>query len=272
MTLRQSFRIRKLLGGAGALIVVLFFASVLDSCVARFREPLFTVHLLPGDSEPVEGQVDHALKDLSRLRVETSSASVQLQIDRFQPGLWLGGNMWIGAISAAPDAAVGAYDLRVFARNQPPDTPVAAFRAIVYPDYAALRRSFLSVIRRTCDVAPGMVALACLPPLGLVLGLIFLLGRSIERLLADQGRAEVFLVKSTPGGIELYFGLGRRHGVAPGMKVDVCSESGRPICAAVVRQVDEDNAVAVAEPRAERLPRGAVAVLSIGAAENRQEE
>ena len=266
MNLERSLRIRKLLGGAGALIAMLFFASVLDSCVARFREPLFTVHLLPGGSEPVEGQVDHALKDLSRLHVESSDSAVRLKIDRFQSGLWLGGNMWIGAISAEPDAAVGTYDLRVFARNQTPETPLAAFRAIVYPDYAALRRSFLSVIRRTFDVAPGMVALACLPVMGLVLGLIVLLGRSVERRLAEQGRAEVFLVKTVPGGMELFFGLGRRHGVTPGMRVDICSQSGRPLCAAVVQQVDAKNAMALAAPHAERLPPDAVAVLPPGPA------
>lgn len=73
MTLQQSVRARKLLGRIGALIFVVFFGSLLDSCVARFREPLFTVHLLPGGSDLVEGQVDHGLKDLSLLRVETSN-------------------------------------------------------------------------------------------------------------------------------------------------------------------------------------------------------
>ena len=264
MSLKQSLRLRKRLGQACALIVILFFAAVLDSCVARFREPLFTVHLLPGASELVEGQVDHDMKDLSLLRVETSHASVQLQIKRFQHGFWLGGNMWVGAISAAADAAAGTYDLRVFAPKQPPQTPVAAFQAIVYPDYAALRRSFLSVIRRNFDVAPGMVAVAFLPALALLLGFFFLLGRRIERLMAEQGQAEVFLVKTIPGGIELYFGLGRRHGVAPGMRVDICSEDGQSICAAVVRQADTDNAMALAEPCVEQMPQGAVAVLPAG--------
>jgi hypothetical protein len=99
-----------------------------------------------------------------------------------------------------------------------------------------------------------------------VLGLFFLLGRRIERLLADQGRAEVFLVKSTPGGTALYFGLGRRHGVVAGMRVDIWAESGQPICAAVVQQVDADNAMALAEPCVKRLPPGALAVLPADAA------
>ena len=208
---------------------------------------LFTVHLLPGASEPVEGQVDHDLKDLDLLRVETSTETIQLKIDRFQTGYWLGGNMWIGSISAAADAAAGTYDLRVFAVNKPPDAPVAAFRAHVYPDYPSLRKSFLSVIRRTFDIPPGTVALACLPVLGVVLGMIYLLGRRVERLLALEGRAEVFMVKEAPGGLEVYFGLGKSHGVQPGRIVQLRTEQDQLICEAVVQQVDENNAMALAD-------------------------
>lgn len=264
MTFEQSTRIRKHLGRVGALIFVLFFVALLDSCVVRFREPLFTVHLLPGGSEPVDGRVDEELKDLSLLRVETSGKGVQLKIERFQTGHWLGGNMWTGAVSAATDAAAGDYDLRVYAPNQPPDAPVAAFRAVVYADYAALRESFLSVIRRVFDVAPGMVALICVPALGLVLGLVYLLGRGEERLLARQGRAEVFLLKPVPDGVEVYFGLGERHGVAPGMSVGISSQNGQPICRAVVRKVDADNAMALAVEGAERLRKGSLVSLPSG--------
>ncbi|MCU0584708.1 MAG: hypothetical protein MUC46_01395 [Desulfobacterales bacterium] len=265
MTLEQAARTRKNLGRIGALIFILFFGSVLDSCVARFREPLFTVHLLPGTSELVEGQVDHDLKELSQLRVESSHDAVQLTIDRFQPGYWLGGNMWIGAISAATAAPHGTYELLVFALDKPRKAPVAAFRAIVYPDEAALRASYLSLIRRAFDVAPGRVALALVPALALVLGLMYLLGRRMERLLAELGRAEVFMVKAAPGGYDLYFGLGRRHGVEEGMMVQVVAENDRLICDAVVRQVYEDNAVALADDRAEKLPHGAVVVRTAGA-------
>jgi hypothetical protein len=268
VTLEQSTRARKALGRVGALVFLVFFASVLDSCVARFREPLFTVHLLPGASELVEGQVDHDLKDLSLLRVDTSNENIQLKIDRFQPGYWLGGNMWIGSISAAVDAAAGTYDLRVFVVNKPLETPVAAFRAHVYPDYAALRQSFLSVIRRTFDVTPGAVALACIPILGMVLGVIYLLGRRVERLLEGRGRAEVFMVKAAPGGVEVYFGLGRRHGVETGMTVQIWTEGGQPICEAVVQRMDDRNAMALADQRADKLPHGAVVAIAADAEHN----
>ena len=262
MTLEQAVRARKLLGRLGALVFLLFFASLLDSCVARFREPLFTVHLLPGGSELVDGQVDHDLKEPSQLRVETTSESVRLKIDRFQPSFWLGGNMWVGDISAVADAAAGTYDLRVFAPNQPAKPPVAAFRAVVYPDYAALRKSYFSLIRRTFDVHPGMVSLACIVALGFVMGMMFLLGRRVERLLADQGQAEIFMVKTAAGGFEVWFGLGRRHGVEPGMRVNISTENGQPIGHAVVQRVETENSMALADGRTERLPKGAIAALS----------
>ncbi len=269
MTLERAVRFRKHLGKIGALIFILFFAALLDSCVARFREPLFTVHLLPGGSELVDGQVDHDLKEPSRLRVETTSESVQLKIDRFQASFWLGGNMWVGAISAAPAAAAGAYDLRVFARNPPDQPPVAAFRAVVYPDYAALRKSYLSLVRQTFDVQPGMVSLACVAALFFVMGTTYLLGRKIDRLLADQGRAEIFMVKTAAGGVEVWFGLGSRHGVEAGMRVTVSTENGQPVCLAVVEHVETVNAMALADGCPERLPKGAI--ISLPAAGTKKE-
>lgn len=264
MTLEQAVRVRKRLGQVGALIFILFFASLLDSCVARFREPLFTVHLLPGGSELVDGQVDHDLKEPSQLRVEATSESVRLRIDRFQSSFWLGGNMWVGEISAAPDAAAGAYDLSVFARNQPAQPPVAAFRAVVYPNYAALRESYLSLIRRTFDVHPGMVSLACIAALMFVMGLAYLLGRRVDRLFADRGKAEIFMVQTSAGGVEVWFGLGRRHGVEPGMRVNISAENGQPMCHAVVQRVETENSMALADGRAGPLPKGAIVSLPAG--------
>lgn len=265
MTLEQAVRIRKLLGQIGALIFILFFASLLDSCVARFRAPLFTVHLLPGGSELVDGQVDHDLKELSQLRVEATSESVRLKIDRFQSSYWLGGNMWVGDISAATDAAAGTYDFRVLALNQPAKPPVAAFRAIVYSDYAALRQSYLSLIRRTFDVHPGMVSLACIAALGFVMGLTYLIGRRVDRLLADRGKAEIFMLKTSAGGVEVWFGLGGRHGVEPGMRVNISTEDGQPMCHAVVHRVETENSLALADGCAERLPKGAIVALPAAA-------
>jgi hypothetical protein len=254
--------VRKIVGKLGALICILFFVSLLDSCIARVREPLFTVHLLPGLSEPVEGQLDYTVKSVAQLRVETSSPSVQLTPEKFQSGFWFGGNMWIGVITAADDAKAGTYDMRVFDANVPDSKPVAAYRAIVYQDYAALRDSYYSVIHRTFDVRPWMVALCSLPALGLMFGTMYLLSWRVERLLAAKGLAEVFQVQKVDEGIELWFGLGKKHGVDVGMQVTVSTDSGSHICTATVLRTDDENGIALADARAERLPKGAVVSLS----------
>ena len=115
------------MGRIGALICILFFGAILDTCVARLREPLFTVHVLPGGSEPVEGQLDHQVKELPQMRIETPDARVRLQIDKLQSGFWFGGSMWIGDISAAADTPPGTYDILVFAVNPPGVKPLADF-------------------------------------------------------------------------------------------------------------------------------------------------
>jgi hypothetical protein len=271
VTLEQAARARKHVGKIGTLICILFFGAILDTCVARFREPLFTVHLLPGGSEAVEGQLDHNVKELPQMRIESPDARVRLQIDALQSGFWFGGSMWIGEIFAADDTPPGVYDIQVFALDRPSAKPVAAFRAMVYPDYAALRESFFSVIQRTFDIRPWMVAVVCMPVLGIVLCLMFVFSRRVERLLADQGRAEIFLVKKADAGFEVWFGLGERHGVEPGVRVTICAENGDPICETVVQRVDTENSMALADARAERLPRGAVVALRTGRAKQKQE-
>ena len=62
-------------------------------------------------------------------------------------------------------------------------------------------------------------------------------------------------------GFEVWFGLGERNGVEPGVRVNICAENGQPICDAVVQRVDTENGMALADARAERLPRGAVVAL-----------
>ena len=271
MTLEQATRARTRLGRIGAIICILFFGAILDTCVARFREPLFTVHVLPGGSEPVEGQLDHQVKELPSMRIETPDARVWLQIDTLQSGFWFGGSMWIGDISAAGDTPPGTYDILVFAVDPPGPKPLAAFRAVVYPDHAALRESSFSVIQRVFDMRPWMVAVVCVPALGIVLCLMGVLSRRVEQLLADQGRAEIFHAKKADAGFEVWFGLGERHGVEPGVRVDICAENGQPICDAVVQHVDTENGMALADARAERLPRGAVVALRGSSAKRKQE-
>jgi len=247
---------RNVLGKIGALVCILMFVALLDSCVSRFREPLFTVKLLPGTSEPVEGQLDPSVKDVSQLRIEAASHYASLSIREWRTGCWFGGNMWSGEISAAPDAPPGSYDLRVFAPTDKPGVPGAAFRAVVFKDSEALRQSSLSFIQRTFDVRPWVVSLACVPVLGIIFGLVYLVSTRKDQMLAREGCAEIFQLQKTDTGTDVWFGLGLSHGVVEGMEVVVADPAGHEIGRGTVLRADRENAIAQTSIRQDVL-RGA---------------
>lgn len=240
----QAVRSRAVLGKIGALVCILMFVALLDSCVSRFREPLFTVKLLAGTSEAIDGQLDPAVKEISQLRVESSSPRASLVIKEMRTGFWFGGNMWIGEIAAAVDAPPGSYDLRVYAPTDKPGAPGSAFRAVVFKDAEALRQSSLSFIQRTFDVRPWVVSLACVPVLGIIFGLVYLFSTRIEQLLAREGCAEIFQLQKTDTGTDVWFGLGLKHGVVEGAEVSVADPAGHEIGRGIVLRSDEENAIA----------------------------
>jgi hypothetical protein len=252
----QAVRGRSILGKIGALVCILLFVALLDSCVSRFREPLFTVKLLPGQSEPVDGQLDPAVKDLSQLRVESPSPHASLVIKELRTGFWFGGNMWIGEITAAQDAPPGSYDIRVYSHVDKPGAPGAAFKALVFTDREAIRQSSLSFIERAFNVRPWIVSLSCVPILAVIFGMVYLFSTRIEVLLAREGCAEIFQLQKTDDGTEVWFGLGLNHGIAEGSEVSVCDPDGREIGRGIVKRVDKENAIAQTSIREDVL-RGA---------------
>jgi len=258
MNYTQAVRGRAVVGRIGALVCILLFVALLDSCVSRFREPLFTVKLLPGAVEAVDGQLDPSVREISQLRTESSSTAAVLSIKELRTGFWFGGNMWIGAIAAAPDALPGTYDIRVYSPIDKPGVPGAAFKAIVFKDGEALLRSSLSYIQRTFNIRPWIVSLACVPMLATVLGIVYLLSSRIERLLAMEGRAEIFQLQKTDTGTEIWFGLGHVHGVSPGVRVLVCDGKEHELGDAVVQRVDDENAIALTDIPETRLQKGVV--------------
>ncbi len=264
MDLERTERAIKILGRLGLVLFLVFFACLLDSCVARFREPLFTVNLLPGESAWVDGMLDPEVKEIAQLEAESDDASVRLRLERLQRGFWLGGTMWVGEVTVDPAASPGARELRVRRREKPPEEPpVGAWRVVVHADADSWRRSRLSFLHRHFGIAPGLAALGCVPFLVWVLLLGFLRGRRRERLLAARGFAEIFLSRSVPGGTEVFFELFGQAGIAPGGTVAILDREGRTIAAARIEKTDGRNAVAFASGLFGPLPPGAGVRLAV---------
>lgn len=257
-------RAAKRLGRLGLVVFVVFFACLLDTCVARFREPLFTVHLVPGERAWVDGMLDPEVTELAQLGVETTDDAVRFRLDRLQRGFWLGGTMWVGEVAVDPGALPGVREVRVRRLAKPPDDPPeGAWRIVVHPDAASRRQSHLSLLRRHLGIAPGLAALACVPLLALILLGGWVLGRRQERRLAEEGLFEIFLSRTVPEGIEVFFGLAAGAAVEPGRPVLIVDRERRPIAEALVKKTDGKNAAALAAGLFTPLPPGACVRLAV---------
>jgi hypothetical protein len=127
---------------------------------------------------------------------------------------------------------------------------------VVFKDSEALRQSSLSFIQRTFDVRPWVVSLACVPVLGIIFGLVYLVSTRIDQLLAREGCAEIFQLQKTDTGTDVRFGLGLSHGVVEGMEVVVADPAGHEIGRGTVLRADRENAIAQTSIRQDVLRAG----------------
>jgi hypothetical protein len=101
-------------------------------------------------------------------------------------------------------------------------------------------------VQRYSGVAPGLAAVFFFIPAMGFFGLVFFLSQKIDRLLARDGKAEIYRVRQTDLGIEIYFGLGRAQGLEEGTLLNLFDEKGQPLGTVKVRSVDAGDAVALA--------------------------
>ena len=75
--------------------------------------------------------------------------------------------------------------------------------------------------------------------------LVFFLSQRIERLLAQEGKAEIYRVRQTELGIEISFGLGRDQGLEEGTRLNLFDEKGQSLGTVEVRTVTAGDAMAL---------------------------
>ncbi len=245
MNLEEASRRRKTAGKIAAVFFVLLFASILDGCIAKFREPINVFNILPGDLVKVDGPLEKEVKNTGELAYTSTSDSVRLSFDATQKGYWLGGRMWIGTITTSPQISPGEYEIKAYIKALTVQKPSAIFRVKVHKDYASLRTSFKSLIRRYLDISPWWVALALFPFMGGSVGIVYYFAQKEEYFLAQQGKAEVYLVRQREQGCEVVFGLGTRSGVQPGMRLGLYDEKGKFMGTIQVQEATESDAFAL---------------------------
>lgn len=223
---------------------ILFFLTILDALVARFREPLNHFSCLPGSRLAITGPLTGKIEDPRELTYQADSKEIQLVFEAVQTGYWFGGYMWNGTLLVGPRIQPGGYQLTVQTKNQNRERSPSLFQIEVFKNLAAYHHHSKSFIERSLEINPWKVVLFLIPFLVLNFGIVFYLSHRTENLLAEQGQAEVYRVTKGENGTQIFFGLGRTQGIQPGNRLTLINTRGEEVGSIIAQEVFEGHSTA----------------------------
>lgn len=241
----QASKRRKLAGRIAAFFIIIMFVALLDSCIARFSQPINVMNVLPGTSVEINGPLEEKIKNVQDLTYVCSSDLIQVSLDKVYSGFWFGGTEWSGTLTISPHIEIGEYRLTVMPKVQTSKKPPVTFLIRVYQDEISYRKSSSSFIRRYTGIYPWWVIAVLFPLTVLSFLTVFYLSRKVERLMAKEGEAEVFWMGTGLTGYEIAFGLGTKHGVKPGDRLTLYNEEGRPVGTVEVQKASETDSTGI---------------------------
>lgn len=244
MNLKQTATWNKGLGKIGTLLCALLLLAILDGLVSRFREPSNHFSCLPGSRIAVTGPLTEKTENPRDLNYQSNSREIRLVFEAIQTGYWLGGYMWNGTLEIDPGIQPGGYTLNVQAPKKMGGRPGAPFHIAVYKDQGQLNQNSKSFFRWTMGINPWRAASTIIPFILLVFGLVFFLSHRMEILLADQGQAEIYRIKKSTEGYEIFFGLGSKQGITPGTRLTLIDKQGRVIGSITPQEIFETHSIA----------------------------
>ena len=245
MTPDRISRWRRWAGIAGSIFCLLSLLAVIDALVARFKQPLNVYQVLPETVLHIQGPLREAVDSPHKLSFQSDSQEIRIDFEGVQKGYWLGGHLWRGRLIIGPEARPGLYSLKVMGPGKATLPPFQPFQIRVFGDPESYRRNLPSLIQRYSGVAPWVAAVFTFIPAMGFFALVFFLSQRIERLLAKEGRAEIYRVRQTEQGIEISFGLGRDQGLEEGTHLNLFDEKGQSLGTVEVRSVTAGDAKAL---------------------------
>jgi hypothetical protein len=219
MNLKQVSAWRNRAGKIGAVLCLVLFLSLLDALVARFREPLNHFSGFPGEGIAVTAPLTDQTENLRELTYKKSSEGITLHFEALQKGYWLGGAMWNGTLKIDPTAPPGTYTVTVQSLKEAAKNGGSLFTIQVFKNQVDLKKNSLSFFLRLLGISPWRTALFLFPWVIGSFGLVFFLSGQRERLLSQEGKAEIYRVRKMENKQEVFFALGCDQGIQPGMSL-----------------------------------------------------
>ncbi|MFZ5570834.1 MAG: hypothetical protein ACOZF0_10535 [Thermodesulfobacteriota bacterium] len=183
-------------------------------------------------------------KKVEDLFAETDSPEVIPAFTEVFSGFWFGSPMWRAKVRVSAKALPGEYYIKVRDIRDTKVNPALVFLAKVYPDALSLRKSHGPFLKRHFSITIEWAAPILLTGLGLIMFFNYGVSTLLEKMLADTGRAEVYMVKRVPDGIQIAFSLGKKHNLKIGEQLDILNAQGNEIGEATVLSLGKSDSIA----------------------------
>jgi len=240
-------RLRRVTGWCGTLACLIMVFALADGLQAMMRAGTNTHALLPGETIALAGPIPPSAESAEDLLVASTSPQVGLQFSNSFKSYWLGGKMWQGTLTARADTRPGDYEVSVRAPGETAQNPALIFKIALYPSQSDRDRHSLSLLRKGAGIHPFAAAAAMLPVALGIFGAVFAISQKLERHMLGQGKAEIYMLKKTPDGLLVSFGMGTSRGLSPGMALYAIDESGFVVAHLRVTQCSARDACAIVE-------------------------
>jgi hypothetical protein len=254
MDLKQVSVWRNRAGKAGTVFCLLLFMAILDALIARFREQPNHFSTLPNEEIAVTSPLADQTGTLADLIYTSSARGITLRFENLQKGYWLGGDMWNGTIKIDMTVTPGSYTVSVQNRKGTQNNRGPLFYIDVYNTSANLRSHSLSFLIRLFGITPWWAVLFFMPWVLLSFGTVFYLSGVRERLLMQEGKAEIYRVKRVGNEVEIFFPMGGKQGLRPGLTMTLIDLRGIEVGIINVHEVFEDYSTARVDQSRKVIP------------------
>ncbi len=236
--------IRKTIGMLGAGVLLLISIVLIDHLVSRFTVKQTEVHLVRGESLLMTGPMPEKAERIDQLAVDVGGDGMEVQFEEVFRGYWLGTPMWRASIRVAETMTPGVYHLRISDILGSRPHPGLDISLHVYADADAKRKGSGAYLERFTGFAFGNALMLLVPLLIVLMAMNVFASHQVEKSLAADGKAEIYMVKKETAETLIGFSLGRRHGVTPGDRLIVSDSRGLVVGEATVLSLTETDGVA----------------------------
>lgn len=238
------FKIRKTIGMAGAVVLLLLSVVLIDHLVSRFTVKQTELHLVRGGSLLLTGPMPEKAERIEQLTVVGLKNGMDVQFVEAIRGFWLGTPMWRASIHLSESVTPGVYFLRIMDLLGSRPHPGLDITLHVYADADGKRKGSGAYLERWTGISLGKALTMLLPLLAVLVGMNYFASHHVEQWLAGVGRAEIYMVKKDSEETLIAFSLGRRNGAVLGERLIVSDLQGVDIGEATVLSVTDTDGVA----------------------------